>query len=273
MALKITPGPLPADGTRFKIEDMLTTFVQGTEITNFGPEEFGAAADVSFVISATDPPATNIRSRGTLWFARGDGHLYQWTVHPSPTEAPTAVTEASWVAISDRREILVRVLRPVAAGETMRWSAENSNVSNFPGFGVELSEDGRYTPIYSASTATDVDWSTFRTGWWIDPVLVSVTDSDGPFVIATEFGFCSALVTGPGAQSEAPQFGYVLGDQVAERFDVLYGSDSSAWTNTTARAAFLSESAPSGSQRALSVFLAPTLTNLVKGEPNTNPFG
>ena len=113
MALRITPGPLPADGARIKIEQVMTSFVQGTDITNFGPTEF-SDGPVGFVVSQTDAPATDTRGRGTMWFARGEGKLYKWTPEPvksafwSPSEAGVNQSEALWVAISDRKEAMVK---------------------------------------------------------------------------------------------------------------------------------------------------------------------
>ena len=120
MALVITPGPLPEDGTEIAVRDTLTEFVNNTNIANIDFSAF-QGSKLNLVVSATDPPATELRNRGTLWFKRGQGTLYQWLIDANITEANVTNTQGMWRRLSDGREFLALVSTSGASEKGM-WS-------------------------------------------------------------------------------------------------------------------------------------------------------
>lgn len=104
MALNIEPTFLPADGP-FERGD-LERIVEGISISGFGADDFGDIGGGA--VASTEPPDTP--ARGTLWFKRGDGRLYQYVTafHTVQGEDSASSGSAHWVAISDRRDIIVR---------------------------------------------------------------------------------------------------------------------------------------------------------------------
>ncbi|MEE8522191.1 MAG: hypothetical protein V3S83_12595 [Gemmatimonadota bacterium] len=274
MALIITPGPLPDDGTRIKISATLNAFVSGTLLQNFGEDEFSGESDITFMVSQTDAPATNIRTRSTFWFKRGEGVAYLWTLHPSPTEAPTAVTEGNWVAVSNRKEQLVQIAHNCLAGQIIRFNTENSNESNFGGQMHRLAVDGRFWALCSSTTITnaDPDWVSFHPSWMVDPCLVAATDaSHGSFIPAAEWGFVNVKSRGADIATGDKVFGYF--DSEPEDYDTLKCTNHSAWTNTLSRVAYASQSGVSNATASSRrMFLAPSVTNLVRGRQGLNPF-
>jgi len=281
MTLEVTPGPVPADGTRIVVEDAMRAFIQGTEFTNFGPEEF-EGEPVAFVISQTEAPATNLRTRGTLWYARGDGHMYKWTPEPlrdenwAPSEAGSNVSQFQWMSMSDRKEVMVRCRWGWEAGYKVRGNTQASE------WKVELAQgEDRWTLICASTAGSNTAWNdglgfgeaAFMThAALMDPCFIATTDAtDGQYSIVVDHGFVDALVCGPGADGANPLMACHV-DAQAEPHYALMVTDSSAATNTLARVGFLAESAASASQQKLQILMMPTLTNLVKPATGSDLF-
>lgn len=108
MALTVTPGTLRAEGPGFIPDTHYKAFIEGTDITGFGPEQFDRDSNnaIHFIWSSSEPPATSARSRSLMWFNRTDGHLYVWDSAWNSCD----VTEplGYWLSASDRKDILVR---------------------------------------------------------------------------------------------------------------------------------------------------------------------
>lgn len=276
MTLRITPGPVPSDGQRIVIEDAMRSFIQGTTFTNFGPDEF-VGEPVDFVYSNSEPPATNVRTRGTLWFKRGEGRLYRLVVEPvrsevwAPSEAGANTgSETHWLAMSDRKDQLVKCRWGWAAGERVRINTTQSEwkyeVSQ------PIADEHRYTPICASTAGTDggnglgfdFDNAVFLNhAVLMDPTFIALSDaSDGEYAVVVDCGFVDAFVEGPGANGTEPVLGYHLGE--AGPHTRLLATNSSAATNTMARVAFVAESAASSAQQLLQVLMMPSLTNFVK---------
>ncbi len=134
MALQITPGPLPEDGVRIKVDTILDAFINNTDARNFGANQFANNQDVNFVVSQTDAPATSIRTAGMLWFARGEGVLYFWDAQQASESL------ALWVAASNRKEMVVRVQSgPTKLGSVV-WLDTGGGDGTFTEFyGFEMS--------------------------------------------------------------------------------------------------------------------------------------
>lgn len=268
MPLIIQPGFLPSDNTRINVNNVLDTFVLGTRITNFGSENFDGS--VSFVLSATDPPSSNFRNRGTMWFRRGEGKLYKWTLQPmqspdwSPSEidVSTGITNGFWVSMSDRKDMLVQLTEPAAFGDLLHISHTVSD------WRCEISEDAfpRYSLRMGATTPTEDNPNRIEPTFIVDPIMVCQTDTllpggDGIFRVVTDWGFTQARVAGPGASLDGPTWGMV---DINNPQNILTATGHSAWTNTATHVAFISESGASSADALRQVFLMPSITNLVK---------
>lgn len=256
MALRITPGPLPPNNTRIDIDRVLTAFIQGTTITSFPRESFDSD-QVTFVISQTDAPATSTRTRGTLWFSRGEGKLKKWQILPTPEVSFLGVTEQAtvqpgegrWVSISDRRERVVHYNGGVDAGDWLRMTTRVTEWKVLP------NTNGTYTLSMMATMPSSL--RPIAETHIVDPISVAQTDgSDGHFQVAPEFGFVPANVTG-GLAGEPCYLGD-FGNNAQAR-----ASHLSAATTTNAIVGFVSQSDASTSARVAVVFLKPSISNLV----------
>jgi len=282
MAIQITPGPLPADGARIKIEEALTAFVQGTTITNFGAEEF-EGEPIDFVISQTDAPSTDSRTRGTLWFARGEGKLYKWTPEPVdsgnyfPSEPGTNQSEFQWMAMSDRREQMVRCRWGWGQYERLR---PNTTASEWA-MTEDVSQE-RWSLIMCATAQTDgpVNTGNGDYGWvpttmdetfhlthaeFIGPAMISTdTNTDGQYAVVVDCGFATALVNGSGCNGPGGrvQLGFHFSD--GDPHSVLSISDTSAMTNTSVVIAQVAESFASVTAEAKLVFMLAGESNMSK---------
>lgn len=238
MTIEITPGPLPDDGTRINIESVLSAFVSGTQIVNFGVDDF-SGGDINFVVSATDPPATDSRTRATLWYKRGEGRLYKWEIFPFPT-GTSGTTDGAWLAMSDRRDVLVKQVRTVEVGDLLTIAHDADT------FKMELAQDGRWTALMQATGSTDIVHL-------LDPFYVALT-TDPTYAPAVEWGFCTAKITGTG------QLVYAMRSTDSPT-NVLLATGPSGWTNSTTVVGILSES---GASETAQIFLRAMGTNMVR---------
>lgn len=281
MVLRITPGPLPADGARIKIEQVMTAFVQGTDITNFGPNEF-SDGPVGFVISQTEAPATDTRGRGTLWFARGVGKLYKWTPEPvrsnlwTPSESGVNQSEALWVAMSDRKEAIVKCRFGWQDNLLIRMNTAMSE------WKFEISQDvqgePRHTLVMAGTAGTDGAGGTgfgfedmrFQThSLHCDPVMIAENSAvESEYTVVVEAGFCRTMIEGPGANdNDHPSPLYHKGS--SDPFYRLVADSATAWTTNSAIIAFCCESAASNLQQVLDIFKPASSTNMVTDDKVT----
>lgn len=229
MSLNIVPGPIAQDGTRLNVQQDLTAFVEGTTFDNFGLEHFRDAA-VAFVVSATEPPATNTWSRALSWFKRGEGVLYHLLMFTPQAGPLSGVTQAKWIAASgSRKEILVEARFPVEEdGGVLRQTGEP-----YPDvYGVQVMRHGLLVPrVYQSMFTSHTlitafsDSTSSWLGYWaehhtdpifaaketvsgdlfftldVPPVVGTCGWSGHSYLVAYEAGFCPLRVcgyTGPG---------------------------------------------------------------------------
>ena len=278
MALIITPGPVPADSSRIAVEEVMTAFIQGTSITNFGPDEF-EGEPVDFITSSTDPPATSSRGRGTVWFARGTGRLYKWAIEPvqseffAPSEAGSNTgSEGHWVAISDRREMLVTARWNVGANERVNISAATSE------WRYEISKDisgePRYTPIVASTAGTD---GAAEGGFgfnnavflgmhhFVDPFYVAESGIvSAEYGVVVDCGYADVKIQGPGCNGPGGRPQLAMHRQDGDPHYALSSENSSAMTTTSAVLGAVCQSAPSNAEQVLLTLLHATSTNFVK---------
>lgn len=141
MTLEITPRWIPKDGPGFRPERDLRRFVENVDISGFGASNF--ESNLSFVTAQTEEPSG--ATRGSLWFKRGDGRLYIYDMDfYGPHSYDSAYTGTGlWVALSDRKEVLVRL-----------YTSDNATLTITP-----------YWPsVFSAfaSASTNVTTQTYR---------------------------------------------------------------------------------------------------------------
>lgn len=178
MVLQISPGPLPNDGDRIKVEPEMNAFVGGTDVKNFGRSEVtGGFLDAVQV--QTEAPAEATRTRSTLWFKLGEGVLYRWAL------SPTGATEGNWLAMSTRREMLANLRTNVGALETLRVP---NATSEFAG------ADGRFNHWFMQLANQDLggnwEWGLCIPPFWVSPTA----GTQGDFHVVVERGFTRVKV-------------------------------------------------------------------------------
>lgn len=197
---KTVPGPLPEDGARIHVQDVMDRFVGGTRVFDFNTENFNESS-MTFLISASEAPPIERTVRGALWFERGAGILKQWL--PRPTDS--GVTGA-WIAASVRKEMLLQARHPVNPGEII-WSdpspseykAHSSGsveflYSKWSGAEHTFLSEGIYTADSSATAAAHWEDMKLRP---VPPFFVATeTAQASNFFVATELGFVRAQYTG-----------------------------------------------------------------------------
>lgn len=260
MVLKITPGPLPADGTRIKPATELAALVNGTILTNFGDENF-AGGGVSVINSSTDPPATDERSRSTLWFERGEGRMMKWTPLPSPTESVTwSTSEFRFVQLSGaKRTNLIHLQDSVSSGTVVQppttlteWRTVRSNANLGP---------DQYTMKMKA-VAPRAGQGMDR-GFIFDPIMVvDVPGTANDVVALADFGFVDAKVIGDG------KFCHLDGQSSSGTTDHQIQFQATGYSSAGDNSCIVAILAESGGtvSRVATVFLCPQITNLVHGQ-------
>ncbi len=210
MPLKINPGPLPNDGSRINVDDVFTAFVNGTNVFDFGLENF-TDSGVGFMVSSTDAPATSARTRSLIWFKRGEGILYHWHVF-TPTSGPTSgVTNGRFLAGSgSRKDMVVEAAFPVDKGDPVFI---DSSASEFHyrimahDFMMPRVSGDRWTSHTDVTLTSDAGASIL--GFWHerhrDPCFVALESAVGysghQYIPVCEVGYCLGAVdtdyTGP----------------------------------------------------------------------------
>lgn len=266
MALKISPGPLAEDGSRINVAAVLEAFVEGTVISNIDASGL-AGGDAALVITQTDAPATDSRTRATLWFARGEGALYKWTGIPTPTAISDSInlhklinwpiSEFRWVQLSGtKREYLQhhnseRTSEFYVMQPTTRLT-EPRHVR---------SDDNQYMFTLQGNRGQA---SSLGNNFVMDPVMVAPTDlgvPTGSVEAYVDFGFVRALSRGPNTDPFL-----LLGDlNSTEPVVFLATTYSSAGPEGTI-CALRSESASTSGEHISTIFLRPQITNLLHGD-------
>ncbi len=201
MAIIVAPGPLPDDGSRINVDRELDTFINNTTVRNIGANEFQGSEAVNFVASQTDAPATSIRTAGMLWFKRGEGVMYMWDAQQASESL------AEWVAVSNRREVVVRIQSGPTLDGSVVWMDQGYGQGQFTEyFGVQIGDR-----VVMKCCATDVAIeNSFLRQLPVPPYFVapeqaqtfSVTGAsgvgDGIYRAVVELGYVRAQVSGNG---------------------------------------------------------------------------
>lgn len=216
MTIKVSPGPVPADGSRIQVQQTMDRFVGGTRVFDFSEENF-VDADLKFLTSQTEAPASP--SRGTMWFKRGEGRLRQWMPHPTDSGASGA-----WVKLSCERELLAKIRHPVSPGELLWMDTSPSE----PHLGVNEQDSLVFMNLAGALAVfdTETDLSFYAVGnqtsasvHWDDlrtrpapPFFIALdTATTAQFAVVHELGYASIKYTGA---SDSPFMYYEEGAAV-----------------------------------------------------------
>lgn len=274
MVLKITPGTLPADGARIRVQDTMNTFVGTPKIENFGADAFSGGT-VNFVLSQTDAPATDSRARGTLWFQRGLGALWSWQPVLLPTGVTTgsAPTDFRWVQLGGKKRTnVVFVQRPCLQGELLGPLSEISGGVNATPMGTAT--DGKFKGIRSIEdqftlvmSSTSPEEGHLGRNFVLDPILVAEDDiaSASDYVTMADWGFVDALCFGSGKY--AMLYGGGPPSGASEASTQLYAqcTSYSAAGDVAAIMGFRTGSTATDGLRLTEIFKRPSITNLVHG--------
>lgn len=186
MALTVNQGPRPGPNNLDPVDPAteIEAWVNGTTVFNI-PNSAFRGGGLSFVFTSTDPPASADRFPGALWFKRGDGRLYQWSVPDSPSGL--TFTSADWVAVSDRRELWVRLTTPVRKGGLLIFNAQQDMLTRQP-----MSATARNTSriLFDCIEVHRADKNTLTEAAFI----ATDTGASGGLVRAVDIGLTSALM-------------------------------------------------------------------------------
>jgi hypothetical protein len=257
VTIKVTPGPLPDDGTRIKVDPTLDAFVNGTTLENFGPEDFAGASEISFMVSATDAPATDARIPNMLWFRRGEGVTYTWDLQVG-----------LWLAMSNRKEMAVRLQGGPAKLGSVVWMDVGGGDGQFTEYhGVQLGNNRMV--LKAAATEMESTVASLR-NFPTPPFFLCTSD------VALTFNVTSFSGVGDGVYQSVVELGYypaqVKGMDVSEgpAHGVLQASNpSDAWwmaqtpyAATNSMGAHIVGSGPPSGDGTLLVFLKSTPASL-----------
>jgi len=261
MALEITPGPLPADGTRINVQTVLSAFVKGTYIGGFDYENFGGP--LSFVKSSTEAPATEYRTAATLWFERGTGRTLQWRtdVCESGVTALSEVAAGYWKCISDTRDVGARVRAPAATHQVgefmhciMHYSDHKAVLNKYGG-----------AILYITGTQYSL---APNNKYMCDPFLVAVTETIAPSQPMSyhgafkEWGFCEAFVVGNGP---ALYVSSIIADISEYGHNTAFATSVSLAGQLVAEIGLLAQSDTETARRKTKIFKYPSMTNILHG--------
>lgn len=260
MAIIVNPGPLPNDGTRINVDRELDTFINNTNVYNFGPNEFAGNEDVNFVVSQTDAPATSIRSPGMLWFKRGEGVTYFWDAQQASESL------AEWVAFSNRKEMVVRVQSgPTKLGSVV-WLDTGAGQGQFTEYyGVQVG-DRMVMKVQATEISINVlplrqlPVPPFFITKEAVPMTFAVTSfsgvGDGVYKSVVQLGYYKAQVSGNG-----PGAGIMQSSNPDNAYDMWTVSDTPLGFSNCWGAHVVGSGPPDGDGRLL-VFLKSTPANV-----------
>lgn len=253
----------------------MQTFVNGTKVFNFGVEDFDAEAGINFIFSATDPPATDDRHKGTIWFRRGLGELLKWHYVNQPTATSDGgwVTEVNWVQLGGARRTnwyfnqrtcrhgdLLGLICEVSGG----LSATPSGTISDAKFLMQRSIDEQYTPVMCATSPVS---GHLGRNFVIDPIMIAQptggTEQASNYAIAADWGFVDAWVVGTG---KFLCIGGALGTDTLTTQVFAQATSYSAAGDRVCIFGLLSESNNTNALfRKATIFKMPSITNLVHG--------
>lgn len=275
MPIKITPGPLPEDGTRIQVQSTMLAFVGGTTITGFGIGNFPVDSTVNFIITTTEPPASETRHRGTVWFERGSGALWNWHPVLLPTGVTTgsAPTDFRWVQVGGKKRSQVAfVNRPALQGELLGILSEISGgLTAIPAGSVTDSKfktirsiEDQHTLVFSS---TNPNSSQMGRNFVIDPITVAESNltAGSEYVSVVEWGYVDALCFGSGKYASV--YGGAAPTGQSEGSSQLYAqcTSFSAAGDLCTIMGFLVGSTATDGLRTAEIFKKPSLPNLVHG--------
>jgi hypothetical protein len=223
MAVVITPGTLNAnDGDRIHVANVISEFVRTTTLTNFGaPELLGGS--ISVVISQSEAP--NVAHRAAIWFARGEGVLYKWTLNP------TGATGGQWVAMSTRREHLA-LIKGACLERSLVWPP--GGISEF---NSSIGRHNRTTFAYAATEDSGHSRGSMLGPWG----SVQVPTSGGSFIPVVTMGYTRVRTA---AMPALGNFGKNIGDALSDLAVYVPDPFSSSWSEVGI--GYLTESGASG---------------------------
>lgn len=273
MALTITQGPLPDNGTRVDPSSFLEDWISQTLVFGLDAGSFKGGT-LNFIASSTDPPSIAERNRGLMWFKRGEGRLFVYDDPCSPSNAAADLT--NFISISDRRDIWVKALDPesVIPGQNLQIAQSGVSLTEIkPSFAGGFPEHPPFRVHWAVTafnsrghTGNDNNTSNNRLTEMCFVALESA--GSGTLFRAVEAGFCNVYmacgetgIAGPLLVNENEsetqwyireephtQFGSTTGNMY-----LAFATDSSATNPLTAwtRPAFKFPLPPIGTSRAL----------------------
>lgn len=197
-----TQGPLPNDGAVVSKATDLENWISNTTVYNLDANAFKGGT-LQFVYSQSEPPATNTRFAGMLWFKRGEGRLYIYDNPYMPSQTGASNAAANWLSLSDRRDVFFRNIEIVQPGEPMQLEMQNSNSEYWtPTNGAIYNDPARpldptwrnhlfLTKATGAKKRTGYNEPNCGTPLWF--VALDSGDS-GAMTRFVEFGFCNILM-------------------------------------------------------------------------------
>lgn len=188
--LTVIHGPLPQDGDVIHPDVDLESWISQSEI--FGLS-LGAFVDTplnsrAFVFAGTEPPPTQDRIPGVLWFKRGEGRLYKWDRPDSPSTLTYA--DVNWVSISDRRDYFFRAAHAITAGQYLQFMESPSETQML----ATMTEQGAFVKYGArwifpvSSPGSGVTNSLLGVGF-----IALDAGNSGALVRCVDWGFCDIL--------------------------------------------------------------------------------
>jgi hypothetical protein len=224
MAVVITPGTLNAnDGDRIHVANVISAFVRTTTLTNFGAAELLEGASISVVISQSEAPSA--AHRAAIWFARGEGVLYKWTLNP------TGATGGQWVAMSTRREHLA-LIKGACLARSLVWPPGHVSEYN-----ASIGRHNRITFSYAATVNSGYSRASMLGPWG----SVAVPTSGNSFIPVTTLGYTRIRTA---AMPALGNFGKNRGDALSDLAVYVPDPFSSSWSEVGV--GYLTESGASG---------------------------
>lgn len=245
MALAITQGPLPDDGSSVDPSTFLEAWINGSVIDDLNTENFAAGNEgINFVLSQTDPPASSTRTQGMFWFERGEGRLWVW----DPLDAPSQLTQAAdvaryhggndWMSLSRGRQMWVVAAKDIPKGAVcaLNQALNQVVITTYSGsthaFFADENERRGHAPHPGRQYwfVTDQPATQSGTAFVTEfSVIALETAASGVLFRAQEFGWCEVLCHSGTTGSAA--YGYITDSGVSESSFVYPGAIHTQSTN------------------------------------------
>lgn len=211
MALTVVQGTLPADGQQVSPSTDLEAWINGTKVYGLDFATF-AGSTLQVVYAQSEAPPVALRTRGMLWFKRGEGRLYILDQNDLPSGASSADERViNWLSISDRKDIWMKAVEPIQIGDPVQMAFSQSNFeehqSTIPG------DPGYFDPPWRIQWSATKMQSPYGVAPFSDPDPDSVANratylwfialdsaESGAMFRAIELGFCQAYM-GSGASN------------------------------------------------------------------------